>query len=390
MIVRKKGIVRRLLVDREDYQEAEIIFHEEKGHDKGASAAKTRGGRAVNYPPLTGKIKEGDEVLVNTTAVELGLGTGGKHFVICNLTSGGCRHEDAGIRGHMMKMRYAPLQVAVQTCEEPSSPYHQLFQEKLRLEGQPVVLCELHSMVPVFVKALKKWQPDVRIAYLMTDGGALPLSWSEHIRLLSEEQDLAGTVTCGHAFGGQIEAVNEYTGLLAAKHLLNADVTIVAMGPGIAGTGTPYGFSGIEQGEMVNRVAILGGIPVFVPRISFRDPRKRHYGVSHHSLTALRKIALRPAFVPLPVFADERDELIRGQLSASARFHRIVEIPAEPVARIKVWLSHYPKTITTMGRTIDEDPEFFQTVAAAARFTFLCLRRLRKKGESSDPAGLSP
>ena len=41
--------------------------------------------RAYNYPKITGNINVGDEVLLNTTAVELSLGTGGYHFVIANL-----------------------------------------------------------------------------------------------------------------------------------------------------------------------------------------------------------------------------------------------------------------------------------------------------------------
>src|ERR687888_2176230 len=36
---------------------------------------------AVVYPALVGPVGLGDRVLVNTTAVELGLGTGGVHFV---------------------------------------------------------------------------------------------------------------------------------------------------------------------------------------------------------------------------------------------------------------------------------------------------------------------
>ena len=40
--------------------------------------------KAYNYVQLTGIAQVGDEVVVNTTAVELSLGTGGFHFVITN------------------------------------------------------------------------------------------------------------------------------------------------------------------------------------------------------------------------------------------------------------------------------------------------------------------
>ena len=42
-------------------------------------------GAALNYPTLAGPCGVGDRVLLNTTAVELALGTGGKHFVVARL-----------------------------------------------------------------------------------------------------------------------------------------------------------------------------------------------------------------------------------------------------------------------------------------------------------------
>ena len=46
-----------------------------------------------------------------------------------------------------------------------------------------------------------------------------------------------------------------HTGLLAARHVLGADVAIVAQGPGNLGTGTRWGFSGVACGEAVNAAA---------------------------------------------------------------------------------------------------------------------------------------
>ena len=77
-----------------------------------------------------------------------------------------------------------------------------------------------------------------------------------------------------------------HTGLLAARHVLGADLAVVAQGPGNLGTGTRWGFSGVAAGEAVNAVAALGGRPVASLRVSGADPRERHRGISHHSLTA--------------------------------------------------------------------------------------------------------
>ncbi len=91
-----------------------------------------------------------------------------------------------------------------------------------------------------------------------------------------------------------MECTNIYTGLIAAKEVLKGDITIITMGPGIVGTGTKYGFSGIEQGQIIDAVNTLGGNPIVVPRISFRDLRERHKGMSHHTRTILSEIAKHP------------------------------------------------------------------------------------------------
>ena len=49
---------------------------------------------------------------------------------------------------------------------------------------------------------------------------------------------LACTITVGHAFGGDLETVTLHTGLLAARHVLGAQVAVVAQGPGNLGTGS--------------------------------------------------------------------------------------------------------------------------------------------------------
>ena len=125
----------------------------------------------------------------------------------------------------------------------------------------------------------------------MTDGGALAGRRSP-ARSTRWRKSLAGVVTVGQAFGGDLEAVTVHTGLLAARHVLGADLAIVTQGPGNLGTGTPWGFSGVAAGEACNAVTVLGGQAIGALRISDADPRPRHRGVSHHSLTAFGRVAL--------------------------------------------------------------------------------------------------
>src|SRR5919205_3688566 len=148
----------------------------------------------------------------------------------------------------------------------------------------PVVVADLHSALPAVLAGVQATDPALRVAYVMTDGGALPAAFSRTLDALTGS--LVGVVTVGQAFGGDLEAVTVHTGLLAARHVLGADVAVVTQGPGNLGTGTPWGFSGVAVGEAVNAAAILGGRPVGSLRISDGDGRPRHRGVSHHSVTA--------------------------------------------------------------------------------------------------------
>ena len=60
------------------------------------------GERAYVLTQLTGDVAVGDDVVMNTTAVELGLGTGGWHVVHWNLNR---RELDQPGPGHIMKVR---------------------------------------------------------------------------------------------------------------------------------------------------------------------------------------------------------------------------------------------------------------------------------------------
>ena len=318
--------------------------------------------RAINYNNITGQISSGDRVVLNTTAVSKKLGTGGVHFVMTNLSR---PERDAREQGHIMKMRYSPFQVKVLAAEEQENPYADVISNTSSINGIPVVIGTLHSMLPLAAAAINMASGGkARGAYIMTDGAALPLALSKLVKKLKEKRLIHTTITCGHAFGGDLETVNIYTALLAAKAVARANIVIVAMGPGIVGTGTEFGFTGIEQGEIINAVNILGGKPVAIPRISFADKRERNYGLSHHSRTTLGKIALTPCTIPLPVMGKEKSELVRKQFKESGILHKhqIVEIDSSSVLN---YMEEMGLRVKTMGRSVEQDREFFLAAAAA-------------------------
>ena len=256
--------------------------------------------RAYVLTQLTGRVDVGDAVVVNTTAVDLGLGTGGWHVVHWNLARD--TWSEAG-PGHIMKARYTSLQTDTGSAEEHWAELADI----TSIDGMPVVAAALHSQVPAIAAAFKQRRPDARLAYVMTDGAALPLVLSDLVAALRERSLLDATITCGHAFGGDHEAVSVYSALAVARHIVGADAAIVAMGPGIVGTASRLGFSGIEVGPALDAAMGLAGLPIACLRVSFADPRPRHHGLSHHSATALTIATRGRAVIPVPCVGGKRN-----------------------------------------------------------------------------------
>ena len=146
----------------------------------------------------------GDRVVVNTTAVELGLGTGGWHVVHWNLARDDWREPGPG---HVLKVRYTSLQADVGSTEE-HEPGLAEFDD---VGAMPVVVAGLHSQLPAVAAAFKDAAPEARLVYVMTDGAGLPLALSDLVAALTDRGLLDATVTCGQAFGGDFEAVSVFS-----------------------------------------------------------------------------------------------------------------------------------------------------------------------------------
>jgi hypothetical protein len=323
--------------------------------------------RALAYPALTGAPEPGDQVLLNTTALDLDLGTGGYALVVA---IPGRLPPDQSDAGHVVKARYTPLQATVLGAEEQGSAYHAALRDADDLDGMPVVVADLHSALPAIVAAYRAERAASTgqagpVAYLMLDGGALPAWFSRTVADLSRLGWLAGTVTVGQAFGGDLEAVTVHSGLLAARHILGAEMTVVAQGPGNLGTGTRWGFSGVACGEAINAAAVLRGRPVGSLRVSETDPRERHRGISHHSLTAYGRVALARADIVLPVLPGEFGARLAELAVPLAQRHAVVPVRTDGLEDV---LRACPVPLSTMGRGLDEDLAYFLAAAAAGRY----------------------
>ncbi|MFP5282259.1 MAG: DUF3866 family protein [Actinomycetes bacterium] len=325
--------------------------------------------RALAYTDLMPMPQVGNRVLLNVAALEQGLGTGGYALVVAVLDAAGhLTGQPEPPRGHLVKARYLPLQAMVAGADEQGSAYHRLLADADDLGGLPVVVADLHSALPAVVAAVQHDRPGTRVVYLMSDHGALPLAFSRTVAGLREAGTLAATVTVGQAFGGDLEAVNVHSGLLAARLALDAEVVILTQGPGNLGTGTRWGFSGVACGEAVNAAAVIGGRPVATLRVSAADPRERHRGVSHHSLTAYGRVALRPADLALPDFSGLPG--LEGLLAPVARAAQLLTQHrghSIDLTGLTAALEASPVRLSSMGRSLTEDPGYFLAAAAGGR-----------------------
>jgi hypothetical protein len=300
-------------------------------------------GRAQVLTDVIGTVEEGDEVVVNTTAVDLALGTGGWHFVHWNLSR---REWLQPGPGHVMKMRYTGIQLDTGAVEE-----HDGYTEIESLDGTPVVVCELHSQLAAVVAGARSVKSEISIAYVMTDQAALPLALSDLVHELRGRSLLDCTVTAGQAFGGDFESVNVPSALQVAVSLGQVDMVVVGQGPGVVGTGTELGFSGIEVASIADVSHRLGAVSYVALRWSGADSRARHRGMSHHSKTVL-KLSDERVRVAIPSSASEVD--------VGAHVVEVVDVPDPQSLFADLGIE-----VNSMGRSAKDDPGFFEYSIAA-------------------------
>jgi hypothetical protein len=287
-------------------------------------------------------VEVGDDVVVNTGAVDLGLGSGGFDIVHVNLTRG---LEQPGPEGaHVMKLNYTSLQHAVDPVETHSSHVDRNSSGERATSAGPVAILALHGqLAPVAWQAHQRL-PLAQIGYVQTWGGALPGSLSRVVQTLRSEGLLAGHITAGAAFGGEDEAIS-IEGAIEAG-LASWEALIIGPGPGIVGSDSTLGHGGMAALESAHAALAMGCKPLIVPRMSSGDPRPRHQGLSHHTKTVL-ELLLKPVHVALP---DHQPLPGRHQgvcATVDLDLYRDSGLPA-----------------TTMGRGIDQDELFFRAALA--------------------------
>ncbi|HXD54892.1 MAG TPA: DUF3866 family protein [Solirubrobacteraceae bacterium] len=325
--------------------------------------------RAVADVSTVGPCREGDEVIVNVEALDLGLGSGGFDVVHVNLTRG-LEFPGASDR-NVMKLNYTSLQHTVAPVERDG---------ELRVPlGRPVAVLALHGQLAPVAWAFAQGTPGGRLGYVQTAGGALPGGHSQTVAALRERGLLAGHITAGAAFGGEHEAISVAGALYHGFGELGWEAAVCGPGPGIVGSSSRLGHGGMTALDSAHVALALGCPALLVARMSSGDSRARHRGISHHTLTVL-DLLLEPVTVALPagmrspVGSELRAGL--GAVFGSAATERPalsldVERPARVTRhdwrRAEIDLPAYAASglpAETMGRGIAADPLFFGAALA--------------------------
>jgi len=300
---------------------------------------------AVVDVALLGPCDVGDELIVNVQARDLGLGSGGFDIVHVNLTKGLAGDGVAG--AHVMKLNYTSLQHAVRPVEEEQGESH----GALPVEA-PVGVLALHGQLAPLAWSFSQAAPRARLGFVQTPGGALCGGHSRVVRRLLDDGLLAGHISAGASFGGQQEAITTAGALHHGARELDWDAIVCGPGPGIVGSGSTLGHGGLHALDSAHTALALGAEVLLVARMSSADPRERHRGISHHTLTVL-ELLLAPVTVALPL-----ECLDTSAPRASRHEWRGVAVDLDAYAASGL-------SAETMGRPLDEDPLFFAAALAA-------------------------
>jgi len=304
---------------------------------------------------LLGEMREGDEVVVNVAALDLGLGSGGFDVVHVNLTRG-LDAQPAGSE-HVIKLNYTSLQHPVVPVEQsPCLSGAMRPKGTAQLGLPPVLVLPLHGHLAPAVWAVARAAPGLRVGYVQTAGGALPGSLSRDVAELRERKLLCGHVTAGPAYGGEHEALSTVGAIDAGVGSLDWDVVLVGPGPGIIGSETEYGHGGIAAVDSAHAALSLRLPTLISPRLSSSDPRERHIGLSHHTYTVL-ELLLDRVEVAVPTGFDGVAAELRSAAGDRHTLHSAVaDLDGYAAAGLPA---------TTMGRGLAEDPLFFAAPLAA-------------------------
>ena len=229
---------------------------------------------------LLGEMRQGDEVVVNVAALDLGLGSGGFDVVHVNLTRGLDASGEGG--AHVIKLNYTSLQHPIEPVELPRgamSPIDTKVTAEASRASMSVLVLPLHGHLAPAAWAAAQAAPGLKLGYVQTAGGALPGLAQPRRRAAARARPALRSHHRGAGLRRRHEALSVAGALDAAASNLGWDAALIGPGPGIIGSDTRLGHGGMAALDNAHAALALGLPTLLSPRLSESDPRDRHRGV---------------------------------------------------------------------------------------------------------------
>ena len=189
----------------------------------------------------------------------------------------------------------------------------------------PVLVLPLHGHLAPAAWAAAQAAPGLKVGYVQTGGGALPGSLSRDVAELRERGLLCGHITAAPTYGGEHEALSVAGALDAAAQQARLGRGDRRPGPGDHRLGdAPRPRRHGRAGQRPRRAGARPPDLALAPPLR-ADPRERHRGVSHHTLTVMQML-LGAVEVPVPGGRGGGD---RAAGRGGGWRHRLQEAPAD-------------------------------------------------------------
>ncbi len=242
---------------------------------------------------LVGEAAEGDEVIVNTEALDLGLGSGGFDVVHVNLTrglGGGGTGERAGDE--------AQLHVAPARGRAGRGASRGGGAARMQLH-RPCSSC----------RSTATWRPPCWAAAQASPGLRRRLRAERRRRAsgraVARRRRASRARAAGRARHRRARVRRRARGdqpgggARRRRRRLGWEAIVCGPGPGILGSATVYGHGGLAALDSAHAALALGLPTLLSPRLSGADPRPRHRGLSHHTASVL-ELLLASVRIPVP------------------------------------------------------------------------------------------
>ena len=231
---------------------------------------------------LLGEMREGDEVVVNVAAVELGLGSGGFDVVHVNLTRGLERRRARRGDEHVMKLNYTSIQHPVDPVEARQGA-DAVARRCVRMDAKGAAApCRFWSCrcMGIWRRRPGRWRrarPGCRSATCRPGEGRCRGRSSRDVPSCASGGCSPATSPRRPPMAASTRR-SRYCGALDAARRLGWDVALVGPGPGIIGSDSEFGHGGMAALDSAHAALSLGLPTMLSPRLSSADPRERHVG----------------------------------------------------------------------------------------------------------------